>query len=135
MENHPHVLRTVQRTVLSIEANLSNIHLIEALISLRSDLKLITARNGTQGLQLASLHLPDVILLDSHLPDIGGMEVLKTLLGTVQTAHIPVIAVSSDASPQQIRQGIQAGFFAYLTKPYNITELMDYIDKALLSAG
>lgn len=135
MENHPHAPRTVQRTVLGIEANLSNIHLLEALISLRSDLKLITARNGTQGLQLASLHLPDVILLDTHLPDIGGMEVLKTLLGTVQAAHIPVIAMSPDASPQQIRQGIQAGFFAYLTKPYNITELMDYIDKALLSAG
>ena len=121
--------------MLNIEDNLANAQLVEELISRRSDLKLITARNGKQGLQLAALHLPDVILLDIQLPDIGGMEVLKTLLGTVQTAKIPVVALSSDAYPKQIEEGMRAGFFAYLTKPYKITALFDYIDKALLTGG
>jgi CheY-like chemotaxis protein len=59
------------------------------------------------------------------------MAVLKTLQSSAQTAHIPVIALSSDAFPKQIEAGMQAGYYAYLTKPYKIAALMVTIDSAL----
>jgi CheY-like chemotaxis protein len=98
------------RLVLNIEDNSANAALVEQLIARRSDLKLVTAKNGKSGVQFAIAQLPDVILLDIKLPDIGGMEVLKILLSTAQTAHIPVIALSSKAYPKQIEEGLQAGF-------------------------
>lgn len=121
----------VQRTVLNIEDNAANAAMVEQLIGRRSDLKLVTAMNGKRGLELAISLQPDVILLDINLPDIDGRDVLKILLNTVRTAHIPVIALSSNAFLNQIEEGLQAGFFAYLTKPYKIDALMAYIDLAL----
>ena len=131
MDNPSQALGTAHRTVLNIEDSAANVLLVEELIGRRRDLKVITAMTGKQGIELACARQPDVILLDINLPDIDGMEVLKILLGTAQTAHIPVIALSSNAFPEQIEKGMRAGFFAYLTKPFKIDALMENIDEAL----
>lgn len=80
-------------------------------------LRLIVAPNGVDGLRDALVHQPDLLLLDMNLPDLDGSTVLRRLRADPRTAHIPVIAVSADALPQQIRSARQAGFDDYWTKP------------------
>jgi signal transduction histidine kinase/CheY-like chemotaxis protein len=116
-------------TVLSIEDNFSNYRLIETILRYRPGAKLLGAMQGRLGLELAQQHHPDVILLDLHLPDIRGHEVLKQLRANASTADIPVIIVSADATPGQIDRLMNAGADAYLTKPLNIKELLRRLDE------
>lgn len=119
------------RLILYIEDNLANLALVEALLSRRQELTLITARTGNQGIVLAGARQPDVILMDINLPDISGFDALKSLLDQSATANIPVMALSSNAYPRQIEQGIEAGFFRYLTKPFKLAEFTDALNACL----
>ena len=69
--------------------------------------------------------------MDINLPDISGLEVLKILLADPATAHIPIMALTANAMPRDIKKGLQAGFFRYITKPLEINEFMDALNKAL----
>lgn len=120
-----------QRTVLQVEDNEANASLVEQLIGRRSDLALLTATTGFQGIEMAIAHRPAVILLDINLPDISGHEALAALHSNPLTRHIPVIVLSSNAYPKQIQMGLEAGFFRYLTKPFRLDELLSVIDRAL----
>jgi len=122
------------RTVLCVEDNLANLKLVEMIIARRADLSLLTAGNGELGVALAQAHLPDVIMMDINLPDINGVKALSILREQNTTAHIPVIALSANANPRDIKRGMEAGFFRYLTKPIKVDELMDTLDLALASA-
>jgi CheY-like chemotaxis protein len=84
---------------------------------------------GSIGLELAVDHLPDVILLDVHLPDMNGLDVLKRLRGDERTAHIPVVAVSADATSRQRRTMLAAGADDYVSKPINVAELIKTIEE------
>jgi CheY-like chemotaxis protein len=86
---------------------------------------------GTLGLELAQTPVPDMILLDLHLPDINGEEVLVRLLGNPETSEIPVVIISADATPGQVQRLIAAGAAAYLTKPLNVTEFLNLLDETL----
>lgn len=123
------------RTLLHIEDNPANALLVEQLIAERSNFQLLMAINGYQGIQIACSHQPDLILMDINLPDINGLDALKILREDPATAHIPVIALSSNAYPKQIEASLKAGFFRYLTKPYNINELMHAIVVGLNDAA
>lgn len=118
-------------TLLQVEDNPANSSLVEELILRRSELKVITAAKGYQGIEMARSYKPDVILMDINLSDINGFDVLRILAKDPAAAHIPVIAISSDAHPSQITDGLAAGFFRYLTKPFRIEVLMATIDLAL----
>ena len=83
---------------------------------------------------MAHKHLPEVILMDINLPGISGIQVLKNLHEDPVTAHIPVIAISANAMPRDIKKGMAAGFFRYLTKPINVNEFMNTLDVALKHA-
>ncbi len=120
-----------QNTLLYVEDNPANLILVERLIARRDDLKLLSAINGPMGIQVARKHVPDVILMDINLPGISGFDVLNILRGDPATAHIPVIALSSNAYPRDVEKGIEAGFFQYLTKPYKVDALMDAIDATI----
>jgi len=122
---------TLARTVLYVEDNSANLELVEKLIARRSDMRLLSARDGRLGIQIARDSLPDVILMDINLPGISGIEALKILRDDAATAHIPVIALSANAMPRDIEKGLAAGFFRYLTKPVKIAELMQTLDFAL----
>jgi CheY-like chemotaxis protein len=125
-------MQPTQYTLLQVENSKSNALLMEAIIAPCSHLKLMTARGGPEGVDMARLHNPDLILMDINMPVIDGYAALKILKADPATAHIPVIALSSDAFPHQIEHGLAAGFFAYLTKPYRIGELMHEIELGLL---
>ncbi len=124
-------VQTSQRTVLNVESDSANALLIASLIGRRSDLQLITALTGHQGVEIAGSHQPDVVLMDTDLPDLPGLDFLQMLRENPLTSHIPVIALSSSAYPQQVEAGLRAGCYRHLTKPYKLDELMDAIDAAL----
>ncbi len=124
--------RTQQYTLLYFEDNPVNSSLIKELIEEdRPDIHLLIAANGTLGIELARIHLPDVILMDIALPDINGIEAMKILLKDPSTMHIPIVALTADAMPHQILTGMEAGFFRYICKPFEFKELMFVIDEAL----
>jgi CheY-like chemotaxis protein len=92
---------------------------------------LLRAGDGMRGITLARIHQPEVILMDINLPGISGIQALKILRDDPITAHIPVIAISANAMPHDIKKGLEAGFLDYLTKPIKVTEFMDALDIAL----
>jgi PAS domain S-box-containing protein len=116
------------RTLLYVEDNPANLMLIEQLIARRPDMRLLSARDGNLGIQLARANQPEVILMDINLPGISGIEALRILRDDPATAHIPVVALSANAMPRDIEKGLQAGFFRYLTKPIKVHEFMDTLD-------
>jgi len=120
-------------TLLYVEDNPANLKLVEQLIARRPTLRLLTAVDGNQGIQLARAHQPEVILMDINLPGISGLEALKILRDDPATAHIPIVALSANAMPRDIEKGLEAGFFSYLTKPIKIKEFMEALDAALES--
>jgi CheY-like chemotaxis protein len=69
--------------------------------------------------------------MDINLPGISGLDALKILRDDPATAHIPIVALSANAMPGDIKKGLEAGFFYYLTKPIKVDEYMDTIDVAL----
>jgi PAS domain S-box-containing protein len=122
------------RSVLYIEDNPANMELVAQLIARRSDLRLLTAVNGTLGIQLARTARPAVILMDINLPGISGIDAMKILRDDPATSDIPVVALSANAMPRDIELGLEAGFFRYLTKPIKVHEFMDDLDGALAFA-
>ena len=119
------------RTLLHVEDNPASLMLVEDLIARRPDLRLLSAMDGTRGVAMARASQPDVILMDINLPGISGVQALRILAEDPLTAHIPVVALSAHAMPQDIKQGLGAGFFRYLTKPIKVDELMAVLDLAL----
>lgn len=118
-------------TVLYIEDNDSNTKLLEAFFKELLNSKLITASLGRVGMELASEHVPDLILLDLHLPDISGDQVLKQLKADPITRQIPVIVLSADANPKQIVSLRSSGAVDYLTKPIDLTALLASLEEHL----
>ena len=124
-------LGTAMRTLLYVEDNRANMELVAQLIERRSDLRLLCARDGLQGITLARIHQPKVILMDINLPGMSGLQALTIMRDDPATRHIPVLAISANAMPSDIEKGLQAGFFRYLTKPIRVNEFMAVLDLAL----
>ncbi len=118
-------------TLLYVEDNPANLKLVEQIVARHINLRLLTAVNGNDGIGIAFVSQPDVILMDINLPDINGFETLKILRSDPVTARIPVIAISANALPRDIKKGLDGGFFRYLTKPIKIDEFMDALELAL----
>ena len=97
------------RTLLYVEDNPANLILVERLIARRPDMQLLSAINGTLGIELARVHQPEVILMDINLPGISGIKALKILREDPATAHIPVVALSANAMPHDIAKGLGGG--------------------------
>ncbi len=122
------------RCVLCVEDNPANLRLIEQLVARRPHTRLLSAGDATVGIELARTHQPEVILMDINLPGISGIRALAILRQDPLTRHIPVVAVSANAMPRDIRKGLDAGFFGYLTKPIKVNEFMEALDLALAHA-
>ena len=118
-------------TLLYIEDNLSNLRLMEHIMATRPEIRLVAAMQGKMGLELSQAHRPDLILLDLHLPDLGGDQVLKFLRQDPRTSSIPVVMISADATPGQIERLLAAGANDYLTKPLDVQKLLELIDRTL----
>ena len=86
---------------------------------------------GTIGLELARRHHPDLIVLDLHLPDLPGTEVLIRLKTEQSTREIPVVVLTADASKGQAERVQRLGAVAYLTKPLDVPTFLDTIATTL----
>ena len=84
---------------------------------------------GQLGIELAARHQPDLILLDVHLPDINGAEVLARLKGKARTRDIPVVVLSADATKSQINHLMSLGADDYLTKPLDLDCFLKVIEE------
>lgn len=121
---------TFEYMVLCVEDSPSSLKLLEVIIGRIPKATMISAHTGELGLDLAEIHRPDVILMDINLPGINGLEALARLKESPVTRGIPVIALTARASGREIRQGLDAGFSHYLTKPINVAEVTDAISSS-----
>ncbi len=118
-------------SILYIEDNSSNIALTEQVLENCKGIQLLTAETGQAGLDSVRKQCPDLILLDLHLPDLPGWDVLAHLRAHEETRHIPVIVISADATESQIKRLLAAGASAYLTKPIDLPEFYETLQKTL----
>jgi signal transduction histidine kinase/CheY-like chemotaxis protein/HAMP domain-containing protein len=121
--------------ILYIEDNLSNLRLVERILARRPGVRLLSAMQGRVGIDLAREHRPDLILLDQHLPDVAGDEVLRALRADARTHEIPVVMLSADANPRQIQRLREAGARDYLTKPLDVKRFLALVDGTLGERG
>ena len=119
-------------TVLCIEDNPSNLRLIEQIFASLPAVRLISAIQGEEGLKLAREQLPQLIMLDVHLPDMDGRDVLFKLKADPKTASIPVMVVTADATARQEQRMWEAGACCYLTKPLDIQKLLKAVEELLV---
>lgn len=119
------------RRMLYVEDTLANVRLIEEILTLRPDVKLMPTMLGSLALEVAREHVPDLILLDVHLPDIPGEEVLTRLRADSPTSDLPVIVLTADATTAQRERFEALGVAAYLTKPIGAVRLLEMIDLVL----
>lgn len=123
--------------LLSVEDNASNARLLERVVDRRPGWRLTSAPQGRLGLDLArSLTAGaslDLILLDLHLPDLHGTEVLRHLRADPVTARTPVVVLSADATPGAMARALRSGADAYLKKPFVVTELLEMLDTVAAS--
>lgn len=116
--------------VLYVEDNLANLELVEQVMARAGDVQLVSATDGSQALQLAREMLPDIVLLDLHLPDMTGFEVLERLRGDASTRDVPVVVVTADA-PALAVSPFPGGVVACLAKPIDVHELLRVVESQL----
>jgi len=121
-----------ERTVLYAEDNPLNVELIRQVLQLRPRIRLLVARNGQEALMMARNERPDLLLLDMHLGDMTGIELLNLLRAEVGTTPLPAcVALSADVMPGSLQRALEAGFDEYLTKPLDVIALMRCLDLRL----
>ena len=123
------------RKILYIEDNLSNLRLVQSVLARRAATTVLSAMQGRVGIALARDHRPDLILLDRHLPDMSGDEVFRLLRDDPRTRDIPVIVLSADAIPARMQRLLEAGVWAYLTKPLDVPSLLAAVDESFRREG
>lgn len=122
---------TMTSLLLYVEDNAPNLQLVQRILSKRPAVRLLPVTTGEAGLQLARAHLPDLILLDLQLPDMNGDLVLEGLRRDKRTCDIPVVILSSDATPRQIERLLKTGARDYLTKPLDVPKFLSVLDALL----
>jgi len=93
--------------------------------------EVITAYDGNSGIEKTRTYLPDLILLDVMMPDITGFDVCKILVNDEKTKHIPIILVTAKVGAEDIKEGLEAGAFDYVKKPFSRVELIARVKSAL----
>ncbi|MEP7017929.1 MAG: PAS domain S-box protein [Actinomycetota bacterium] len=121
-------------TLLYIEDNESNVRLMEHMLELRPAWRMINAGSGRMGIDLSGAHHPDLVLLDLHLPDISGAEVLRNLKARSETRALPVVIVTADVSAAHSRQLLATGAAACMTKPLDVVDVLALLDQTAAPA-
>src|SRR5439155_23128978 len=120
-----------QRTVLYVEDVATNVALLEGILANRPDARLVHAPSGKHALDYLRAQTCDLILLDLHLPDVGGLEVLAAVRANPATAAIPIVVFSADATAVQQQRVTAAGADAYIVKPARVAQLLEALDRFL----
>jgi CheY-like chemotaxis protein len=129
----PAAADTRPRRLVYIEDNPANMRLVRKALATRADLELFEAVDAEQGLELIRRCVPDAVLLDLNLPGRSGMAVLDELKRDVTVDQVPVIAVSANAMPEDVRGALGSGLAAYITKPISIPHFLATVDEVLES--
>jgi CheY-like chemotaxis protein len=114
-----------------VEDDEANVEVMRGILAQRAQVQMEVSVTGLDGLAAVRARAPHLILLDMHLPDISGLELLRHLKADPATAMIPVIVVSADATAQQVDAALDTGAVRYLTKPVAVTELLATVDDLL----
>jgi len=122
------------RLVHYVEDNETNVVLMQGMMAQRPQIELTVSRLGLDALGAIRSRRPDLILLDMHLPDIDGLELLKHLKQNTETASIPVLVLSADATPERIDRAMNEGALGYLAKPIDLAALLEAVDEILEQA-
>jgi len=124
-------LKGGKRTVLYVEDNLANLTLMEMIFSEIQGVRMISARTAELGLEIAERERPDLVLMDINLPGMNGVEALKQIQSS-QTLHgTPVVAVTAIAMKHDIQAAMQAGFKGYITKPFQVEDILSTVNSIL----
>jgi signal transduction histidine kinase/ActR/RegA family two-component response regulator len=118
-------------SVVVIDDNEANLDLLRRVLAMRPGIRVAFARDGVEGLALVSSAPPELVLLDMALPLIGGGEVLRRIKADPATARVSVVVLSGVADAESIRRTRQNGADGYLTKPFDVRELLELIDRLL----
>ncbi len=119
--------RSADKKILYVEDNPANLKLMMAALSRLENVELFSANDAELGLDIVSNEEIDLVLMDINLPGIDGIEAMRRLRMNSDTCHIPVIAVTANAMKSDIKQGQEAGFEDYLTKPLDIRKTMGIV--------
>lgn len=123
-------------TLLLVEDNLANLRVVETVLRRRRpDIELMPAMQGSLAVELATEHIPDLVLLDLHLPDLSGQEVLQRLRADPRTQDITIVIASADATPGRIRELRELGADDFIAKPYDVRQFLEVLDRALTAGG
>ncbi len=125
------VLTLKQQTILHIEDNPINIKLVDQILAEHEQYNLISSQEPKIALKLAAIHKPDLILTDIKMPQMDGFQLLSILKADNHLKDIPVIAITANAMPKDIKQGLEAGFVDYLTKPLDVRKFIEVLDQHL----
>ena len=114
------------KTILIVEDNELNMRLWNDVLEAQGYALLKTAL-GAQGVRIARERRPDLILLDIRLPDISGLDVVRTLKADEVTRHIPVIALTAFAQTEHQQQSLASGCDGYISKPVNVVSFLETV--------
>lgn len=122
------------RHILYVDDNAANRTLMKDVIGVLTAAELTIAETAGEGWDLASANAFDLIILDVHLPDMSGIDLLTRIRQEIQ-GDVPIIALSAAAMKQDIARGMEAGFTAYVTKPFKAADLLRTLSDALEDAA
>ena len=121
----------MSHTVLYIDDNDDNLVLVERILRRREDVRLRVARTGRDGVEAALGDPPSLILLDNRLPDSNGLQVLRQLAASPDTAAVPVVVLSGDTGQAMVNELLAAGASDFLAKPFVVGDLLAVIARYL----
>jgi CheY-like chemotaxis protein len=128
------VAAAAEETVLYVEDNVATIQLVSEIFTLRPSIRLLTAMQGSLAFELALQHQPRMIIIDVHLPDMDGFELLQRFKADTRTRDVPVVVLSADATQWQRDRLLGGGASQYLTKPVSVSELLEVVDATIGAA-
>jgi CheY-like chemotaxis protein len=119
------------KKIIYIEDIPANVKLVKQILNSRQEIKLLSAQTAQDGIELAQVETPDLILMDIHLPGMDGLTAFKKLQTINETKNIPIIALTADAMDGDIKKALNLGFKSYITKPIDVPSFLNTIDKIL----
>jgi|SRR5688572_24231799 two-component system cell cycle response regulator DivK len=120
-------------TILIVEDNDKNLKLVRDVLQYRGHTT-IAAMTGHEGLRLARQERPQLILMDIQLPDIDGISALRELRADTSLEGIAILAISASVMPDEQQKIIASGFDAYITKPINVKQFIETVERHLAKA-
>ncbi|QPJ64200.1 MAG: response regulator [Candidatus Nitrohelix vancouverensis] len=127
----PASVKNSKKQILYIEDIPANVELVRQILLIKSNIDLLWAGNAEDGILSAQKNIPDLILMDIHLPGMDGLTAFKQLQQIEAVKHIPVIALTADAMNFEVNKVSDLGFHAYITKPINVAAFLKIIDEIL----